>query len=98
MSEQNPHGKLTWRRQDTDPSCDELRIEVAWGAWPYRITVYADEAVVQRYVPDSPPRSQTIRRGQQSMEVLLAEARTAAEGWDAQVQAEASRAGLAVRL
>lgn len=98
MSEQNPNGSLTWRQQDIDPGCDEIRIEVAWGAWPYRITVYANEADVQRYVPDAPPRIQTLRRGKRSLEVLLIEARAVAEGWDAQIQLEAAARGLAARL
>lgn len=94
MSAQNPHGGLTWRAMNTDPSCDELRIEVAWGAWPYKIVAYANDAVVMRYVPEVPSRRRTIPRGDRPFEAMLSEARSIAEGWDAQMQAGAARAGL----
>lgn len=93
MSAQNPGG-LTWRAMNVDPSCSEVRIEVAWGAWPYKITAYGNEAIVQRYVPDSPSRVTTVVRGDRPFDAMMAEARAIAEGWDAQMQAEAARAGL----
>lgn len=96
MSEQNPApGALAWRRMDTDPDCDEVRIEVAWGAWPYRITAYRDTATVQRYVPGSPVRVHTISRGSRSFDAMMAEARLTAESWDTGIQREIVAAGLA---
>lgn len=94
MSEQNPHGGLTWRWMRTDPSCDERRIEVAWGAWPYRLTAYADSVSVQRFVPDSPVCQRTVERDGRPFEAMLSEARAIVEGWDARMQAESARAGL----
>jgi hypothetical protein len=94
MSGQNPHGGLKWRDMTTDPSCDELRIEVAWGAWPYRIVAYSDSVLVERFVPESPRRQVSIHRGDRPFEAMLSEARSVAEGWDAQMQAGAARMGL----
>lgn len=94
MSAQNPNSGLTWRAMSTDPSCDERRIEVAWGAWPYKLTAYSDAVVVQRFVPDAPVRVHRILLGDRPFEAMLTEARSIAEGWDAQMQADAARMGL----
>ncbi|CAN3132249.1 hypothetical protein ACNUDN_30430 [Mycobacterium sp. smrl_JER01] len=96
MRTQNPHGALTWRTMGTDPSCDELRIEVSWGAWPYRIVAYANDALVERYVPDAPRRHHFIERGDRAFESMLSEARAIAERWDAEVQVGAARQGFPV--
>lgn len=96
MSEQNPReDALSWRRQAVDPSCSVLRIEVAWGAWPYRITAYDNEAVVVRLTPGSPARVKAVPRGGRPFEAMLAEARSVAEDWDRTVQDDAADAGLA---
>lgn len=94
MIAQNPHGGLTWRTMRTVPGCDELRIEVAWGAWPYKIVAYADSALAARYVPDAPLRQQWVERGDRSFEAMLSEARAIVEGWEAQITADLARAGM----
>lgn len=91
MSAQNPHEGMTWRHMPTAPDCDERRIEVAWGVWPYRIVAYADSALVERFVPESPRRQRTIKLGARSFEAMLSEARAIAEGWDAQMRAGMAR-------
>lgn len=95
MSAQNPRGALTWRTMSTDPSCDEQRIEVAWGAWPYKVIAYANDAIVERLVPDSPRRQHAIDRGDRPFEAMLSEAKSVAERWDAEMQAGAARQGWA---
>lgn len=72
---------LTWENKPIAEGVDELRIEVSWGVWPYRILGYRDQAIVEKFTP-SLPHEFVHRRPDETVEDMMARAREVAERWE----------------
>ncbi|OHU12786.1 hypothetical protein [Mycobacteroides chelonae] len=72
---------LTWESKPIAEGVDELRIEVSWGVWPYRILGYRDQAIVEKFTP-SLPHEFVHRRPEEAFEDMMRRARQVAEAWE----------------
>lgn len=72
---------LIWESKPIAEGVDELRIEVSWGVWPYRILGYRDQAIVEKFTPSLP--HEFVHRGaDESFDEMMRRARDVAQGWE----------------
>lgn len=72
---------LKWESKPIAEGVDELRIEVSWGVWPYRILGYRDQAIVEKFTP-SLPHEFVHRDADEPFDEMMQRARDVAQGWE----------------